>query len=144
MGFQKIYDLRGPWGRTAVFQLICELRKNWRGRVDGWTDEGSIRGPRGPKKMTHYLFLPCQGLNRNFWYPIILSAVICLVCVCAVKWTSYSRSTYSIQPLIIEDLSVVLPCCTRCSRSAILMAIVTCNCTSGCPATWGKTQKGRI
>ena len=43
--------------------------------------------------MTHYLFLPCQGLNRNFWYPIILSAVICLVCVCAVKWTSYSRST---------------------------------------------------
>ena len=30
-----------------MFQLIYELRKNWRGR----TDEGSIRGPRGPKKV---------------------------------------------------------------------------------------------
>ena len=28
MGFQKIYGLRGPWGLTAVLQLICELRKN--------------------------------------------------------------------------------------------------------------------
>ena len=28
MGFQKIYGLRGPWGLTAVLQLISELRKN--------------------------------------------------------------------------------------------------------------------
>ena len=41
MGFQKIYDLRGPWGLTAVFQLIYELRKNWRGRVDGTGREKS-------------------------------------------------------------------------------------------------------
>ena len=43
MGFQKIYDLRGPWGLTAVFQLIYELRKNWRGwtgRVDGTGRDG--------------------------------------------------------------------------------------------------------
>ena len=34
-----------------MLQLIYELRKNWRGRVDGWTGEikGSTRGPRGPK-----------------------------------------------------------------------------------------------
>ena len=55
MGFQKIYDLRGPWGLTAVFQLIYELRKNCcgrtGGRTDGRTDRGSIRGPRGPKKL---------------------------------------------------------------------------------------------
>ena len=52
MGFQKIYDLRGPWGLTAVFQLIYELRKNccgWTGgRTDGTEIEGSVRGPRGP------------------------------------------------------------------------------------------------
>ena len=39
-----------------MFQLIYELRKNCCGRVDGRTErdgtgiEGSIRGPRGPKK----------------------------------------------------------------------------------------------
>ena len=27
-GFQRIYGLRGPWGLTAVIQLIYELRKN--------------------------------------------------------------------------------------------------------------------
>ena len=37
-----------------MLQLIYELRKNWRGRVDGtgrdgWRIEGSTRGPRGPK-----------------------------------------------------------------------------------------------
>ena len=51
MGFQKMYGLRGPWGLTAVLQLIYELRKNCCGRVDGWTGHrGSTRGPRGPKK----------------------------------------------------------------------------------------------
>ena len=34
-----------------MLQLIYELRKNCCGRVDGWTDRGSIRGPRGPKNM---------------------------------------------------------------------------------------------
>ena len=36
-----------------MLQLIYELRKNccgWTGRVDG-TDRGSIRGPRGSKKL---------------------------------------------------------------------------------------------
>ena len=35
-----------------MFQPIYELRKNWRGRdgTGGRTNEGSIRGPRGPKK----------------------------------------------------------------------------------------------
>ena len=37
-----------------MLQLIYELRKNWRGRVDGTGRdgkiEGSTRGPRGPKK----------------------------------------------------------------------------------------------
>ena len=28
MGFQKIYVMRGPWGLTAVLQLIYELGKN--------------------------------------------------------------------------------------------------------------------
>ena len=32
-----------------MFQLIYDLRKNWHGR-DGTGIEGSIRGPRGPKK----------------------------------------------------------------------------------------------
>ena len=31
-----------------MLMLIYELRKNWRGRVDGKI-EGSTRGPRGPK-----------------------------------------------------------------------------------------------
>ena len=44
-----MYGLRGPWGLTAVLQLIYELRKNCCGRVDGTGIEGSIRGPRGPK-----------------------------------------------------------------------------------------------
>ena len=34
-----------------MLQLIYELRKNWRGRVDGWRIEGSTRGPRGPKNV---------------------------------------------------------------------------------------------
>ena len=32
MGFQKIYDLRGPWGRTAVLQLTYELRPKWKNK----------------------------------------------------------------------------------------------------------------
>ena len=34
-----------------MFQLIYELRKNWRGRVDGTEIEGCIRGLRGPTKL---------------------------------------------------------------------------------------------
>ena len=41
-----------------MLQLIYELRKNWRGRVDGTGRDGRIegttRGPRGPKK-THFV-----------------------------------------------------------------------------------------
>ena len=33
-----------------MLQIIYELRKNWRGRVDREI-EGSTRGPRGPKKL---------------------------------------------------------------------------------------------
>ena len=51
-----------------MLQLIYELRKNWRGRVDGtgrdgWRIEGSTRGPRGPKNnragdtLSHFPFL---------------------------------------------------------------------------------------
>ena len=29
MSFQKMYGLRGPWGRTAVLQLTYELRPKW-------------------------------------------------------------------------------------------------------------------
>ena len=29
MSFQKMYGLRGPWGRTAVLQLTHELRPKW-------------------------------------------------------------------------------------------------------------------
>ena len=34
-----------------MLQLIYELRKTWRGQVDGTEIERSIRGPRGPKNM---------------------------------------------------------------------------------------------
>jgi len=30
MSFQKMYGLRGPWGRTAVLQLTYELRPKWK------------------------------------------------------------------------------------------------------------------
>ena len=43
--------------------------------------------------MTHCFYLVRASIDENFWYPIILFAVICLVCECAVKWTRYSRST---------------------------------------------------
>ena len=43
-----------------MFQLIYELRKNccgWTGgRVDGTGIEGSIRGPRGPKKFAQHMY----------------------------------------------------------------------------------------
>ena len=29
MSFQKMYGPRGPWGQTAVLQLIYELRPKW-------------------------------------------------------------------------------------------------------------------
>ena len=70
-----------------MFLLIYELRKNWHGwtgRVNGWTGgrvdgtgiEGSIRGPRGPKKsgrggeICDWVFLGIffnVGHFRAFW-----------------------------------------------------------------------------
>ena len=66
MSFQKMYGLRGPWGRTAVFQLNCELRKNWCGWTgrDGTEIEGSIRGPRGPKNDLKFFNLSTQTTRQ--------------------------------------------------------------------------------
>ena len=51
MGFQKIYTI---WGVGSASAQLWTQEKLLRvdGRVDGRTDEGSIRGPRGPKKAT--------------------------------------------------------------------------------------------
>ena len=69
ISFQKIYGLRGPWGLPAVLQLIYELRKNWRGRVDGTGEiEGSTRGPRGPKKR-HNINQQLVLSVWNIWSP---------------------------------------------------------------------------
>ena len=87
MGFQKIYDLRGPWGLTALFQLIYELRKN----CCGWTEiEGSIRGPRGPKngaimKMEikqNFLRKRCQSFLPKVSIEISYSTVGVMVQLC--------------------------------------------------------------
>ena len=89
MGFQKIYDLRSPWGLTAVFQLIYELRKNCCGRVDGTGIEGSVRGPRGPKKS------PCR------WTKIISNEI-------NYAWRKNAESSVSVEIVCCKKK---VPCC---------------------------------
>ena len=69
MGFQKTYGLRGPWGRTAVLQLIFDLRKTCYGTGG---HQGSTRGLVGPKKrFTANIYCAC-AIHQEYCFPLII------------------------------------------------------------------------
>ena len=67
-----------------MFQLIYELRKNWRGwtgRVDGTGIEGSIKGPRGLKTVINYNYnamclMDCLHVLAKMWLLLIIILVL--------------------------------------------------------------------
>ena len=78
MGFQKIHGSRGPWGLTAVLQLIYELKKNCCERDGTGGDiEGSTRGPRGPKNIFK-LFTNLSHVEEDPSQIVYASLLICM------------------------------------------------------------------
>ena len=107
------------WGLTAVFQLIYELRKNWRGRLDRTGIEGSIRGPRGPKKRTWVFWIFLRGAPSGLWHsdspmfsygqlrPVLLYNVF----ACILQWPKGSIffGNKMIKVLIVHIQLLVFP-----------------------------------
>ena len=59
MSFQKMYGLRGPWGRTAVLQLTYELRPKWNKKRAKMPFLGRTLG-RGPTNCFWWLLSKCH------------------------------------------------------------------------------------
>ena len=59
MSFQKMYGLRGPWGQTAVLQLIYELRPKWNKNKNNNNNNNKTQNAVSRSD-------PLQGSDKNY------------------------------------------------------------------------------